>query len=343
MAILDITAPGNSRESALSDQVLEQARKLYLDRILVPLDGSVESERALPFAAMITRRLNGEISLFHCLQPMHPVQAGRPGQVPYPDAQHDRGSHLATSYLEEVKARLKPNGLQSRWNVATGSAAPLIAYRAATGRIGLTVMASHNKPRVVRGLQSNVTANLWRLTAGPLFLINRAHVNVNGAPPTTPETIFVPFNGSETARAALPIATTLAMALESRLVLLLSAPDTDERNAENTVENVLSQTLAAREVAEELTEAGCHTEIEHVSGGVIGVARRQLQERGSWVVAGSQMRSGLTRIIKGSEGDNFLRRCRGPLIVVPRPNVAKSREKRLRKYMASSDGIGSVY
>jgi nucleotide-binding universal stress UspA family protein len=271
------------------------------------------------------------------------VQAGRPGQVPYPDAQHDRGSHLATSYLEEVKARLKPAGLRSRWNVATGSAAPLIAYRAATGRIGLTVMASHNTPRVVRGIQSNVTANLWRLSAGPLFLVNRAHIKVNGSPPLTPETIFVPFNESETARAALPIATTLAMALESRLVLLLNAPANEERNADNTVEKVLPQNIAAREVAEELTESGCHTEIEHISGGVIGVARRQLQERGSWVIAGSHMRSGLVRILKGSEGDNFLRKCRGPLIVVPKPSISTSREKRLRKYMASSDGIASVY
>jgi len=343
LAILDITAPGNYREQALSDQVLNQAHKLHLDRILVPLDGSDESERALPYAAMITRRLQGEINLFHCLQPMHPVQAGRPGQVPYPDAQHDRGSHLATSYLEEVKARLKPAGLRSRWNVATGSAAPLIAYRAATGRIGLTVMASHNTPRVVRGIQSNVTANLWRLSAGPLFLVNRAHIKVNGSPPLTPETIFVPFNESETARAALPIATTLAMALESRLVLLLNAPANEERNADNTVEKVLPQNVAAREVAEELTESGCHTEIEHISGGVIGVARRQLQERGSWVIAGSHMRSGLVRILKGSEGDNFLRKCRGPLIVVPKPSISTSREKRLRKYMASSDGIASVY
>jgi hypothetical protein len=133
------------------------------------------------------------------------------------------------------------------------------------------------------------------------------------------------------------------MALESRLVLLLNAPDNDERNAYNTVENVVPQIMAAREVAEELTATGCHTEIEHISGGVIGVARRQLQDRGSWVIAGSHMRSGLIRILKGSEGDNFLRKCRGPLIVVPKPNVSKRREKQLRKHMASNEGISSVF
>ena len=39
---------------------------MNLNRLLVPLDGSDESEITLPYAAMIARRLGGEISLFLC-------------------------------------------------------------------------------------------------------------------------------------------------------------------------------------------------------------------------------------------------------------------------------------
>lgn len=321
------------------EQVLIRARGLRLDRVLLPLDGSNESEQALPYAGIIAKRLGGEINLFHCLQPMHPVQAGRPGYLPYPDAQHDRGAHLATAYLKEVKARLKPHRLNARWNVATGDAAPLIAYRAATGNFGMTLLAAHTLPRVVRGIQANVTTDLWKLTAGPLFLFNRAHIRLNGTPPPHPETIFIPVGDHATFQAALPIASTLSMALNSRLVLLINTPEIKAGDRSKNNESITPKQNAAKALAEELTGQGCYAEVENVTGGVIAIARRQLQERGSWVVAGSHMRSGLSRLIRGSQGDNFLRQCRGPLIVVPDAAAARSREKSIRKRMAPAEGI----
>ena len=321
-----------------STQVLSRARTLRLDRLLLPLDGSIESEQALSYAAIIAGRLDGEINLFHCLQPMHPVQAGRPGHLPYPDAQHDRGAHLGTSYLKEVKKRLKPHGLNARWNVATGNAADLIAYRAATGKFGLTMVAAHTLPRVVRGIQPNVTTELWKLTAGPLFVVNRAHIRLNGAPPLHPETIFVPVSDESTFKAALPVASTLSMALNSRLVLLLNTPEIKSSDKPKSSEVITPERKAAEQLAEELGGQGCYAEVENVTGGVIGIARRQLQERGSWVVAGSHMRTGIARILRGSKGDNYLRQCRGPLIVVPDASAARSREKSIRKKMAPADG-----
>lgn len=338
LAIPDIKVPAPPVGATATEKALSLAQKLRLDRLLLPLDGSNEAEQALPYAAIIAKRVGGEINLFHCLQPMHPVQIGKPGYLPYPDAQHDRGNHLATAYLQEVKARLKPHGINARWNVATGEAAPLIAYRAATGNFGMTLLAAHTLPRVVRGIHANVTANLWKMTAGPLFLFNRAHIRLNGSPPPHPETIFIPISDKATFDAALPIASTLSMALNSRLVLLLNAPKRNDSDGSAGGRTITPEESAAQAVAEELNAEGCHAEVEHVSGGVIAIARRQLQERGSWVVAGSHMRSGLARLFRGSQGDNFLRQCRGPLIVVPDAEAAKSREKSIRKKMAPAVG-----
>ncbi len=334
--------PGQLHTEELPIQVLSRAHELLLDRLLLPLDGSDESEQTLPYAALISRRLGGEINLFHCLQPMHPVRLGRAGHIPYPDAQHDRGSHLATAYLQEVKARLKPHGLNARWNVATGDAADLIAYRATTGKFGLTLVSARTRPRVVSGIQTNVTSDLWKLTAGPLFLINRAHMRLNGERPPYPETIFVPLNESENFEAAMPIATTMARALDSRLVLLLNSRDQKSTDDSGPKSVITPERLAAEGLAEQLRSQGCQAQVEDVTGGVIGIARRQLQERGSWVVAGSQMRSGFSRLVRGSKGDNFLRACRGPLIVVPHPAVAKSRARRIRKKVASAEKVVSI-
>lgn len=343
LTVPDILVPARTNGSAPSAEALSRARELRLDRLLLPLDGSDESEQTISYAALISRRVGGELNLFHCLQPMHPVRVGRAGHVPYPDAQHDRGSHLATAYLQEVKARLKPHGLNARWNVATGSAPHLIAYRAATGNFGLTLLAAHTKPRVMSGIQTNVTGNLWKLTAGPLFLINRNHIRLNGTSPPVPETIFIPVNEPETFEAALPIATTLARILHSRLVLLVNTPEVKNPDEEEERRPIETPEINEAEIlAEELRTNDCYTEVETIAGGVIGVARRQLQERGSWVVAGSHMRSGLGKLLKGSKGDNFLRQCRGPLIVVPNESVAKSRAKKIRKKVASADSVVSL-
>jgi nucleotide-binding universal stress UspA family protein len=341
LAIPDIKAPSASHGELAPGQILSKARALRLDRLLLPLDGSDESEQSLPYAAIIAKRLGGEINLFHCLQPMHPVQVGRLGQLPYPDAQHDRGSLLATAYLQEVKKGLKAHGLNARWNVVTGEAAPLISYRAATGYFGVTFLAAHTLPRVVRGIQANVTTDLWKLTAGPLFLFNQAHIKLNGSPPPHPETIFIPVSDDATFQAALPVASTLSSALNSRLVLLLNTPAMKESDSPASTETVTPQQNAAQVIADELVDQGCHAEVENVSGGVIAIARRQLEERGSWVIVGSHMRSGLSRLLRGNQGDNFLRQCRGPLIVVPDASVAKSRDKSIRKKMAPAEGVVS--
>lgn len=342
MTVPDIRVPTRPQSAAPSPKVLSRANELGLDRLLLPLDGTDESEQTLPYAALISHRLGGEINLFHCLQPMHPVRVGKTGHIPYPDAQHDRGSHLATAYLEEVKARLKPHGLNARWNVATGSAPHLISYRATTGKFGLTLLSTRTKSRVISGIQTNVTGSLWKLTAGPLFLINRSHIRLNGERPPTPDTFFVPLNDTDTFETAMPIATTLATAFGSRLVILLHNRDGKETQASRAIEVITPERSAVQNLAEELRGQGCQAEVEDVAGGVIGIARRQLQERGSWVVAGSHMRSGLGKLLKGGKGDNILRQCRGPLIVVPTASVAKSRQKRIHKKVASAETAVSV-
>ncbi len=331
-----------AQEAKLPQSILDRARDLRLDRLLLPLDGSDESEQTLPFAAIISKRLGSEFNLFHCLQPMHPVRVGRAGHIPYPDAQHDRGSHLATSYLKEVKARLKPHGISARWNVATGSASHLIAYRAATGDFGLTMVAARTKPRVVSGIQTNVSGDLWKHMASPLFLINRNHTRLNGEAPPIPETIFIPLTDVETFQSALPMASALSALMGSRLVFLASDGKSRDFTDPKQITVAPQGDMTAQDLADDLTATTCDTEIEGVSGGAIGIARRQLQDRGSWVVSGSHMRSGIARLFKSSKSDNFLRQCRGPLIVVPTPEAARARDKRIRKKVASAESTASV-
>jgi nucleotide-binding universal stress UspA family protein len=324
LTVPDIIVPGAADRPAPGPAALERAAEINLGRILVPLNGAPSSEFALPFAALIARRLKSEVNLFHSLQPMHPVRVGRPGHVPYPDAQHDRGSLLAASYLEEVAARMRPHGLTARWSVATGDAAQMIVTRAVSGGFGLTVIAGQPRRHVVRKLKPGVVDDVWKRAASPLLLINRARVTLSDPGPGEPESILFVYRDSDTALAALPIASVLAAAFDSRLSLLIEKPESAPAGSSSETLN------SAEESAGELRAFGCKVEIERISGGEIAVARRQIHERGSWVVAGSHLRTGLARLFRGSSGDNYLRLCRGPLIVVPDPDVAEKRSRKIR-------------
>jgi nucleotide-binding universal stress UspA family protein len=342
LTVPDIRIPVPAGRAGPDPEVVARARELRLHRILVPLNGTPAAEHALPFAGLVARWLGSELTLFHSLQPMHPVRVGRPGHVPYPDAQHDRGAHLATSYLEEVAARLRPHGVSARWSVATGLIAQMISTRAVAGGFGLTVISGQPSPRVVRKIQPSVIDELWRLSATPLMLINHARVALGDAIVQEPRVIFVPFDGSRTSNAALPLASVLAQAAGARLALVVEsqAPKRVNGSSEEKPPDGPGAALA-EQVAAGLRAAGCEAGVEAVSGGEIAIARRQIQERGSWVVAGSSMRSGLARLVLGSRADNFLRHCRGPLVVVPDPKVAEKRGRRAHRESLLTPEAGS--
>ncbi|MHC4093625.1 MAG: universal stress protein [Planctomycetota bacterium] len=148
---------------------------------------------------------------------------------------------------------------------------------------------------------------------------------LNGNPAPEPDTFIVPLDGSETCRAAVPVASVLANAVRGRVLLVAVGNAAPEPLAE------AGDTPFVTRVARYLADQGNDVTVESSKDGdITGVARRQIQVKGSWVVAGSHMRSGINRLLLGSHGDQFLRQCRGPLVVVPDPEIADQRTKNSR-------------
>ena len=163
----------------------------------------------------------------------------------------------------------------------------------------------------------------WRFSPVPLLLVNRSRIAMNGNPLPEPDTFIVPLDGTPKCMAALPVASVLTNAVRGRVLLITvgkAAPEPD---------TTASQSPFVSRAVRYLGERGTAVTVEtSKNGDITGVARRQIQLRGSWVIAGSRMRSGFNRILLGSHGDQFLRQCRGPLIVVPDPDVAEERAKK---------------
>jgi nucleotide-binding universal stress UspA family protein len=286
---------------------------LNLNRILVPLNGFRRSEQILPFASMLADWFSGEITLFHSLPSTHPARGARQGQVQYPDAPHDRGTSLATAYLEEVVSRLGPHGVKSRWGVATGDTAAMIASRSTTSSFGIVAVATTPRSRPHRFISRGVLEGLWRNTAVPLLIVNPLHASLNGVQPHPPKELIVPCSRG-IADSALPIASAIAGASRS------------------SVKIVLSKSNSSGEVEDELINmfSNDNVEIEIIHGEkklANQVHQLQADHQGSWIVVGSKMRSGFARSILGSTSDMLAREAVGPIVVAPDPKVMRRRKQ----------------
>lgn len=307
------------RDTRSRDEVRREAtgrgNALNLDRILVPLSGSHRSEQILPFASMIADWFSGEMTLFHSLPPTHPARGARPGQVHYPDAPHDRGTALASAYLEEVVSRLGPHGVKSRWGTATGHAASMITSRSATSSFGIVAIAAIPRSRSRRLFSLGLLDQLWKTIAVPLLIVNPRNVSLNGVPPGAPKSLIVP-GGRRMTDSVTSIASALADAGRSTIKLVLPATRSDA-NLDAAAEN---------EILGRFTDEGVVAEIERAEGNLVQhVHSLQAADPGSWIVVGSKMRSGISRSVLGSTADRLTRDATGPIIVVPDPKVMRQR------------------
>ena len=302
-------------------QAVGRGTALNLNRVLAPLDGAHRSEQILAFASMITDWFAGEITLFHTLPPTHPVRGARPGQVQYPDAPHDRGTALAAAYLEEVVSRLGPHGVKSRWGIATGNAASMITSRSTTSSFGLVAIAAIPRSRSRRLISPGLLDQLWKTTTVPLLIVNPINVNLNGAPPRAPKHLIIP-GGHKMTDSLTSFASAIAGASRSTVQLVEPAAQSDAASSEAGENNML----------ETMSDEGIDVEIVRANGNLLEhVHSLQADNSGSWIIAGSKMRSGVTRSVLGSVADTLTREASGPVIVVPHPKIVRQRMRSARQ------------
>lgn len=314
---------------------VERARELKFDRVLVPLDGTPASEFALPFAAMVGKWLQAELTLFHVVHPGPPFHFYRPGLVRYPDALHDRANLLASAYLTEVVARLTAEGLRARWAVASGDAAQLIPARASEGGYGLTIMAVRPRSPSRRRFSPGVLERVWRLAATPTLFVHQRRAPKAGASLAVPGEIIVPLGGDPAAGEAVTYAAALAGGSGARVTLMASlvtkrrdrsAPRTGDGGAE-----IQDPPRRMAEMAAFLRQDRIPVQTETRAGiPAWMIAKRQAEAPGSWVVMTSFMPRGLSRTVFGSTADGVLRTARGPVLIVPAARVARKRADAMR-------------
>ena len=181
-------------------------------RILVPLDGSVLAERAIPWADRLAQALPGEIELVRVLEPGD--VAVSPSETTYYQSIENE------TWNAEVALRLEGERFSlvrpARTVVLQGTAGEVIAAHAQVSDASLIIMATHGRTGLQRTLMGSVAATVVRESGVPVLVVppeSKLHAKPEGL------RVLVPLDGSELSEAVLTHLAPLAKVLNWTLVL----------------------------------------------------------------------------------------------------------------------------
>lgn len=145
-------------------------------RLVVPLDGSVLAEAALPVGVDRAKQLGIPVHLVRALNlaavltPL--VDGGGLLVSPSPEVYEQMTEAVereARDYLTSVAARLEDEGASATWEVLEGS--PFFAIADATKTGDLLIATSHGRGGVLRWLMGSVAEKLVREAPVPVLLV----------------------------------------------------------------------------------------------------------------------------------------------------------------------------
>lgn len=291
-------------------------------QILVPLDGSALSERALPYAESLANTTQARIVLLRAVESYALIGRAR--------SQARVAAMLeAEGYLDAVASTLRERGATVDIALPYGNAADAIADEVALRGIELVVMATHGRGGLGRFAYGSVAARVLHEAEVPVLLV-RAWRERSGEVFAPVPQIVVSLDGSRFAEAALPVARDLAQALGGQLSFVQAVappeafyvaemaytaydPTTELAAARSYLRRYVDEERAAGRAAQALVEVAVPGDL------IVEVARAN---QASLIVMATHGRSGLGRLVLGSVADAVLRQGTTPLLLVRPPDDA---------------------
>lgn len=146
-----------------------------LNHILVPLDGSEVSERALPYAKRVVDPTEGTITLLTVLDvPDYPVTAYYPTVVAYdtsPEKVSEKLMPQAKDYLNKTAEALHREGFRVTMSTVIGEPAGAIVEKAEELKVDAIVMSTHGRSGISRWLFGSVASKVLESSRCPVFII----------------------------------------------------------------------------------------------------------------------------------------------------------------------------
>ncbi len=184
------------------------------ERILVPLDGSKGSERAIPVAARIARASDATIVLISVV--VAQVEFGTytaERTVPLKPGAFKQRLAEAADYLAGIKETYASDlaGIDTEIDIAAGAASPTIYSAAHLENVDLIVLCSHEEGGLKRWVFGSVAQEALRHSPVPVLVLNERGSFPPVPDATHPFRVLLPLDGSDTSEmAVLPAAQLIA-------------------------------------------------------------------------------------------------------------------------------------
>jgi nucleotide-binding universal stress UspA family protein len=256
------------------------------DRILVPLDGSTQSETAIAFAEQIpSKRI---LLLF-----VEPPETRQSNELRL-------SAHAAAIYLERHAQTFRHRGREVESSVEFGDPAERIVERATEAN--LIVMATHSRGSGGRLFYGDYAERVARHAPAPTILIR------GGVPALGFERVLTPLDGSATSEEALPIARRFASALSVPIQLVRVAPMNDDIGTQANIERYFRSVIPRLD-----TGMPIRWEVGYGDPACELIARTRPHDL---IVMSTHGAGGLRRWCIGSVAEQMVRRAPAPVLLV---------------------------
>jgi nucleotide-binding universal stress UspA family protein len=138
-------------------------------KILVPLDGSALSERAIEPAEKIAKAIGYEMVLFRVIDT--PLET-TPEAEPEEERRAASASiEKATTYLKGIASRIEGKGIKTRIEVGVGYPHSAILALADKEDVEFIIMSTHGRTGLSRALMGSIAEKVVHKTDRPVMLV----------------------------------------------------------------------------------------------------------------------------------------------------------------------------
>lgn len=295
---------------------------MMFKKILVPLDGSTNSEKVLGWITGLAGKLEAELVLLGIPGPAAPSSVSNEG---------DAGTQHAVDYLERQARGLREQGFAAMTLVEYGHPAQMIIAVADRVAADMIAMATHRDRLIERGILGSVTDAVLRTAFIPVLAINPDGDHFFAPTSGVPSTVIVPLDGSELAEESVPVALDIALACGAEVIFVqavhlpafaVSGPGVEFYDIDLGVsgERERARKYVAKFVEQAKAKgipAKAHAALGNAAGRILEDTRNIPD---ALIVISSHGRGGFKRMMLGSVADKLVRASHHPVLVLKHAN-----------------------
>jgi len=186
-------------------------------RVLVPLDGSPQSQQVLPYVGLVAKALQLPVELVCAFSPVREEMAD-PTHGVYIDRLATAFRNQAQEELLPIRTSLQDSGLAVSSTVHEGDAATHIVDEADKQPDTLIAMSTHGRSGISRWVMGSVTDKVLHATSSTMLIV-RCKPEESFVQEVNLNAMIVPLDGSSHAESILEHVVTLAKGLGSKIIL----------------------------------------------------------------------------------------------------------------------------